>query len=249
MAFFAPKQSAPSASTEVPQSGKTTSAEKASQENLRERRYLWTARGFAMIFFVSLITNILMLMSLSALTPLVRVQPYEVTFSDKKSQTVEIVPMQLGKNAINSISESMLRRYVTARHTITSDQDEMASRWSVGGLVQLLSSENTFAAFEQSAKKELDEAIAANETRIVDIQSVLPYYKDGWWLVNWNVKRKSPELKEEEVLPYVSTVQVGFSPTKGTWENRLNNPVGFKVLDYGYQTKESFDRREQQRLE
>ena len=249
MAFFAPKQTAPSVSSEAPQNGKKTSVEKASEETLRERRYLWTARGFAMIFFVSLITNILMLMSLSALTPLVRVQPYELTFSDKKSQTVEIVPMQLGKNAINSISESMLRRYVTARHTITSDRDEMASRWGVGGLVQLLSSDNIFAEFEHTAKRELDEAVAANETRVVDIQSVLPYYRDGWWLVNWNVRRKSPELKEEEVLPYVSTVRVGFLPTRGTWENRLNNPVGFKVMEYGYQTKESFDRREQQRLE
>ena len=249
MAFFSPKQPANVENLQQRDDrSRSKDAENVAQENLRERRYLWTARGFAMILAASLITNILMVMSLASLTPLIRVQPYELTFSDKKSQTVEIEPLPLGKSAINSISEYMLRRYVTARHTVTADKEEMADRWGVGGLVQILSSDNVFDEFQQTAKVILDEVFEAGETRFVRIDSVLPYYKDGFWLVNLTIKKTSPEKEDDEIIPYVATVRVGFEPITSTWEKRLNNPVGFKVLTYGFETKASFDQREQQRI-
>ena len=249
MAFFHQKQqeatnSAPQAEAQPP-----ATPEGASKENLRERRYLWTARAFAMIFIVSMITNILMLMSLSSLTPLVRVQPYELTFSDKKSQTVRIEPFDLGQNAMNAISESMIRRYVTARHTITADKDEMAARWGMGGLVQLLSSDSVFDTFQRSATNTLEKAFATSETRNVTIKTAMPYYKNGWWQVNLELEIISPEREDKEVLNYVATARIGFAPTTGTWEKRLNNPVGFQVLEYAFETEESFKRREKQRLE
>ncbi len=249
MALFSPKQQEQvQPQQQDTNQGSVSEAEQVSQENLRERRYLWTARGFAMIFIVSLITNILMLMSLSSLTPLVRVQPYELTFSDKKSQTVQITPFALDQNAKNAISESMLRRYVTARHTITSDKTEMVARWDMGGLVQLLSSDSVFDTFKRNATNTLERAFAVSETRNVIIRTVMPYYKD-WWQVSLDLEITSPEKMDKEVLHYVATARVGFYPTKGTWAKRLNNPVGFQVLEYAFETEESFKRREKQRLE
>ena len=107
----------------------------ASEENLRERRYFWTARGFAMIFVVSLITNILMLLSLSSLVPLVRVQPYKLTFSDKKAQTVTVKPYEINETLMKGITADMVRQYVTLRKTITSDLEEMGYRWGKNGPV------------------------------------------------------------------------------------------------------------------
>ena len=124
--------------------------DEVSEENLRERRYLWTARAFAIVFVVSFITNIIMLMALFSLVPLVRVQPYELIFSDKNTQTVAVQPLQADKTVLNGISESMIRQYVTARHSITSDPDEMAYRWGANGIVRQLSTDNIFASFSRS---------------------------------------------------------------------------------------------------
>ncbi len=222
-----------------------------SEESLRERRYLWTARAFAIVCAVSFVTNILMLMSLFSLVPLVRVQPYELTFSDKKSQTVMITPFRPQENVLNAISESMIRQYVTARHTITADPDEMAFRWSRNGLVGLLSTDNTFQSFMEESQKVLDAAVKAQVTRSVEIQSILPYATGAsgkYWKVYFNLVNMSPQLASKEIVPYVAIAYVDYRPTEGSWENRMKNPIGFKVTQYGSETKDSFDKREQERL-
>ena len=121
--------------------------DEVSEENLRERRYLWTARAFAVVAAVSFITNIIMIMALFSLVPLVRVQPYELIFSDKETQKVSVQPLQANESVLDGISESMIRQYVTARRTITGDPDEMAYRWGDNGIVRLWSTDNVFSAF------------------------------------------------------------------------------------------------------
>ena len=127
MAFF-PKSAA---LTEKVQSLKNEikTENTVSEENLRERRYLWTARAFAMVFITAFITNILMLMSLFSLVPLVRVQPYELSFSDKNAQTVTIQPFEINEKLLNGISASMVRQYVTLRKTIRQIQ----MKWLIVG--------------------------------------------------------------------------------------------------------------------
>ena len=123
-----------------------------SEESLREKRYLWTARAFAIVTVVSFVTNIIMLMALYSLVPLVRVQPYELVFSDKETQTVSVQPLHAEQTVLNGITESMIRQYVSAVHTITDDPDEMAHRWGANGIVRLWSTDNVFLKFSNRFK-------------------------------------------------------------------------------------------------
>ncbi len=230
---------------------KVSVVEAVSEENLRERRYFWTARAFAIVFVFSLITNLLMLMALFSLVPLVRVQPYELTFSDKNTQTVTILPFQVNDNVLRKISESMVRQYVTVRHTITADPDEMAFRWGPNGPVNLLSTGNTYQMFSDESGKILEAAVKAGITRSVEINSVIPYQltdSGEYWNVDYNLVTMSPETSQKEIVPYVATVFITYEPYNGTWENRLKNPIGFKVAQYGNETKASFDAREREML-
>ena len=223
----------------------------ASEENLRERRYFWTARAFAMIFVVSLITNLLMLMSLFSLVPLKRVQPYELTFSDKKAQTVTVRPVELNETLLKGITADMVRQYVTLRKTITSDSDEMAYRWGANGPVDLLSTGNTFQVFAESAQKVMETAVSSQITRDVVIKSAIPYVAVGggeYWIVDYDLITMSPQNATENVVPYVATVYVTYEPYKNRWENRLKNPIGFKVAQFGDETKESYDAREREKV-
>lgn len=235
----------------APQDAINVVVDEVSEENLRERRYLWTARAFVMVFVVSLITNILMLTALFSLVPLTRVQPYELVFSDKASQTVTISPLRVSSNIANGITESMIRQYVTVRHTITSDPDEMAYRWGPNGPINLWSTGNTYQLFANESGKVLEAAVKSQITRDVEINSVIPYARGSqgeYWNVDFNLVTMSPQNASKEVVPYVATIYVTYEPFKGTWENRLKNPVGFRVTQYGSETKESFDARERELL-
>lgn len=222
-----------------------------SEESLRERRYLWTARAFFMVFVVSVIVNIFMLSALFSLVPLTRVQPYELVFSDKNAQTVEVLPFQPRADLIKGISESMIRQYVVSRHTMTADPDEMAYRWGPNGLVALLSTDSTFSQFVGEAQKILEVAISKQVTRNVIITSVMPYaYGESgeYWVVSFTLETMSPQRASKERTAYVATVYVTYEPFRGTWENRLKNPIGFRVMQYGSETKESYDKREREKL-
>lgn len=223
-----------------------------SEENLRERRYLWTARAFAMVFITAFITNILMIMSLFSLVPLVRVQPYELSFSDKNAQTVTIRPFQIDNKLLNGITASMVRQYVTLRKTITADSNEMAYRWGTNGPVDLLSTGNTFQVFASQAGKVLDAAVNSQITRTVMIKSAIPYVSEEghgeYWIVDYDLVTMSPQNATEKIVPYVATVYVIYEPYNNRWENRLKNPIGFKVAQFGDETKEAYDAREKERL-
>lgn len=247
MAFFQPKQPVGTKGATSTKAAPVTQ-DQLSEENLRERRYLWTARAFAMIFVVGLITNIMMLMALSSLSPLLRIQPFELTFADKKTQVVEIAPMALSESTVNSVIASMLRQYVKVRHEIVADQDEMAYNWGSGGLVDLLSTDNVFNEFQRGRSKILEDAVAARETRTVNFRSTSPLADKGYWMVDFDIIRRSPDRGKEEVVRNIATVQVVFQPTRVLWEQRLKNPIGFKVAVYGVQQKESFDQGEQQKI-
>ena len=221
--------------------------DRVSEENLRERRYLWTARAFAMVFIVSFITNIMMLMALFSLVPLVRVQPYKLVFTDKNAQTVTVSPLKADANTMKEISSDMVRQYVIARETISADPEEMAFRWGPDGIINLLSTDNVFLKFSQTANDVLQKAVGTQERRSVHINSAMPYGsgpEGEYWLVNYNLIKMSPQRTTQEITPRVATLIIGYEPYKTIWENRLKNPVGFKVRAYGSETKAEFDARE-----
>ena len=83
------------------------------EENLRERRYLWTARAFAIVFVFSACSTFILLFSLFSLVPLVRVQPFYLTFQNKSEQIVNIMKSYCcvcfgsGCYCVNWISEAL----------------------------------------------------------------------------------------------------------------------------------------------
>ena len=101
----------------------------SSQEMLQEERYLWMARAFSLVALLAFIANITMMVALSGLNPLVRVQPFYIQTQDKEHQVVSIV--RPSKEELNSqvLQQSLVRQYLLARYGIGSDIQEVAQRW------------------------------------------------------------------------------------------------------------------------
>ena len=61
--------------------------------NVAEKRYLWTARAFAIITAISLCCNLVLLLAIAQVIPLYRVEPFLLTFQNKEEQVYNIQPV------------------------------------------------------------------------------------------------------------------------------------------------------------
>ena len=62
--------------------------------NVGEKRYLWTARAFAVITAISLCCNIILILAISQVIPLHRIEPFLLTFQNKEEQVYNIQLIQ-----------------------------------------------------------------------------------------------------------------------------------------------------------
>ena len=209
----------------------------ASEENLRERRYFWTARAFIAICVVSIFINIVMLAALSTLTPLTRVQPFYLTFEDKDSQIVRIIPMKPTPQVLDQITESLIREYTILRNAVVSDDRVMIQRWGDQGPVRWMSSDDVYSAFNRSTNEALT---LLREQRLVRDVNILTVYKlqkgeaDGdVWDVRMETTDMLPENAEARKRTWNIRLQVKYMPYQQKWSERLKNPMGFKIVRYG----------------
>ncbi|MBE6446579.1 MAG: type IV secretion system protein [Alphaproteobacteria bacterium] len=216
----------------------------SSQEQLKNERYLWIARAFSVMAVLSILANIFLLVAIGSLVPLVRVRPYFMTVLDKNQQVVEITPPRADQLNNQEILESLIRQYVLARYTITSDVSEVEERWGPKGIVSLMSSQGVYDAFMTRHYDKLmpnikTEGLIAN----VKIESVTPQNENSsWWNVNFKWLRQDQTSVEPEVFDMSDQLEVRFDPLYNqanisTWQDRLKNPLGFRVLNYGTRKK------------
>lgn len=201
-----------------------------SAEGLAERRYLWTARAFALISVVSFLCNLVLILAIFQVIPLVRVQPFLVAFSDKERQIVNIKhSVDLVSNP--SISEAFVRQYILLSNTFLTDLEEMKARWLENSAMQEMSSPVVYQSFLENANRAL--SVISNEklTREVRILSSNELSK-GIWQVEYETRDVSP-LSENPIIAYwTAQLRIVFRRKRVPYEERLKNPLGFTVVEY-----------------
>lgn len=204
---------------------------------LRERRYLWTARAFAIVSAVALCVNLVLLLAITNLMPLKRVEPYLLTFQNKEEQVVKIQPLSKNMAAEDVISEAMIRQYVLLRNTMVSDVDEMAFRWGPEGPIRWMSSNNVYNQFNKTIKDWLSRIKLEGLTREVRIESVIRNQNV------WDVRIVTRDMLPEAEEPAISTWRVRLAiryfakdQNEVKYINRLKNPLGFSVEGYSIES-------------
>lgn len=212
----------------------------SSLEQLKTERYLWIARAFSVVAVLSVVANMLLFFAISSLYPLVRIRPYYMTVIDKNQQVVEITPASPAELNDDKVIQSLIRQYVLARYTITQDVDELKERWGTSGIVYLMSSQDVYNAFEENQydllRREIEEeGLVAN----VKINSIIRKEANSpWWDVSLRWSLQTQSAVEPEVKELNDTLEVRFDPlyqktNVSTWQDRLKNPLGFRVVNYG----------------
>ncbi|MBE6451000.1 MAG: type IV secretion system protein [Alphaproteobacteria bacterium] len=199
--------------------------------NASERRYLWTARAFAVIVAISLCCNFVLILAITQLMPLYRLEPFILTFENKQEQVYDIRPIANMEDK-KEITEVFVREYVLIRSAFSNDIPEMESRWMPGGPIQEMSSSAVYQAFlDKTANKALNIIKNKGLTRSVRIMTVNELGR-GLWQVEYETKDMYPSSSAPQVEYWTASLRIAYRKKNVKYDERLNNPIGFTVIRY-----------------
>ena len=206
-------------------------------DDMRERRYLWIARVFAIFSAVSLCTNIVLLIAIGNLLPLNRVEPYYLNFYNKGDQIVKVDESIRNKKIYDVIEESLVREYVQLRHTVVPDLEEMQRRWSSGGLLRWISDDGVYRAFNEDYRRMMDRIETQRYSQTVSISTVNLVSNnpsDRYWQVNFETTEMIGEARKPITRRWRATVKIKLKDRKDgiVYSERLKNPLGMEVSHY-----------------
>ncbi|MBE6452231.1 MAG: type IV secretion system protein [Alphaproteobacteria bacterium] len=200
--------------------------------NAGEKRYLWTARAFAIITALSICCNIVLILAIFQVMPLYRVEPFLLTFQDRSEQVYHIQPIMGGLRSQKAITEVFVREYVLLRSSFSRDLQEMESRWGPEGQIKEMSSPRIYDDFvRNTAKKALEIIRSRGLSREVKILSVNEL-ANGIWQVEYETRDMYPESVRPEVNYWTAAMNVRYRRKSVKFGDRLKNPVGFTVDKY-----------------
>ncbi len=200
--------------------------------NVGEKRYLWTARAFAIITALSICCNLVLILAIYQVLPLYRVEPFLLTFQNRSEQVYNIQPIRGGMRNQKAITEVFVRQYVLMRSSFSRDIAEMEARWMPGGAIQEMSSPNIYQDFlNNTARKALNIIKTRGLSREVKILSVNEL-TNGIWQVEYETRDMYPDSSKPEVNYWTASLNVGYRKKTVKYGDRLKNPVGFTVNRY-----------------
>ena len=175
--------------------------------NVGEKRYLWTARAFAIITAISLCCNVVLLLAIA--------QVMRGNLTDEKA-----------------ITEVFVREYVLQRSSFDRDIPEMEARWMPGGPIQEMSSPAVYQEFlNKTAKRAIDLIRSRSLQRNVRILTVNELGQ-GLWQVEYETQDMYPDSTAPEINYWTASLRVSYRRKSVKYGERLNNPVGFTVDRY-----------------
>ncbi|HCU58991.1 MAG TPA: hypothetical protein DIC64_03320 [Alphaproteobacteria bacterium] len=199
--------------------------------NASEKRYLWTARAFAVIVAISLCCNLVLILAISQLVPLYRVEPFLLTFENKEEQIYDIQPLA-GMIDRKAITEVFVREYVLLRSAFVNDVKEMEARWMPGSSLQEMSSSAVYQAFlDKTAKRALDIIRTKGLIRVARIMTINELGR-GLWQVEYETRDMYPDSTAPQIDYWTASLRVTYRKKTVKYGERLNNPIGFTVTSY-----------------
>lgn len=198
---------------------------------LEGRRYLWTARAFAIGMFLSLCVNVALGFALAGLSPLVRVEPMLLSFKEKSEQIVKVEPFSRGTRGYELMTEMLVRDYVLSRHEIVLDEDEMRRRWGGSGIVAHRSDAEEYRRFVAEMASKYEEIRQRKLVRTVTVHRV-SRVAEGYWQAEFSTDDYDSNHQKIAEALWVASLTTAYVPREITWEDRYMNPLGFIVTAY-----------------
>lgn len=212
-------------------------------ENATEKRYLWTARAFAIVFAISICCNFILTYAITATLPLYRVEPYLFSFASKDEQIYTIEPARKIRE-YKYLTEMFVREYVLLRNEFVNDPDEMELRWGTESKIREMSSTGVYSKFRDFANKVIESIRRHNVSRSINFISVTEVGGErgqSWWQVEFKVTDIAPSYEAARSSIWIASLRVGYRAKQVKFNERLKNPLGFTVTDYKAEQRKSIN--------
>lgn len=200
--------------------------------NVAEKRYLWTARAFAIVAAISFCCNIVLLLAIAQVIPLYRVEPFLLTFQNKEEQVYNIQPVSRTMEDEKEITEVFVREYVLLRSSFNRDVQEVEARWMPGGMIQEMSDP---VVYEDFVKGTANRALNLIRTRQMERDVRIMTANElgsGIWQVEYETRDMYPDSAAPEVNYWTASLKIEYRHKSVKYKERLKNPIGFTVVNY-----------------
>ncbi len=198
-----------------------------------ERRYLWSSRLLVVFACLSICLNMILTSSIYLMLP--QRSTFPILFKQNHSfSQLDVVDKQEKPIAVvDLLTEAFVEEYINLRHVVTSDYDELMSRWGRGSRFFWTSSRKVYQSF---ATSDLNSNIRKFKTRglvrLVEVEWVKPSSR-GFWVSQFITMDYYPGETTPIINIWRAYLRVFMAPIP--YENkslREQNPFGFLVTNY-----------------
>lgn len=210
---------------------------------LQEERYLWMARAFVVMFVLAIICDLILLIALTNVTPVMRVQPFYLEPQNKDIQVISVDRPSPEVLKSDVLQESLVRQYLMARFGVSSDLAELEARWGIDGPVFWMSDQSIYEAFLKKEAVPI-QSLAQQDNFVRDVKisnlnrgGASQILGANLWRARLKFIDKDRVSDKERASYWVADLAVIFRPLRQgiTWQDRLKNPLGFTVVQFGLQ--------------
>lgn len=198
-----------------------------------ERRYLWSSRLLVIFACLSVCFNIMLVSSIYLMLPQRSTAPLLFKHNHTFSQ-LELVDQQEKPIAVvDLLTESFIEEYIMLRHAITSDYDELMTRWGRNSRLFWMSSRKVYQDFASNdIKNNVNQFKMRGLVRLIEIEWVRPSSR-GFWMSQFITMDYYPGETTPVINIWRAYIRAFMAPIP--YENRSlreQNPFGFLVTNY-----------------
>ena len=211
------------------------------ESTLKLKYYMWLARFFIFLAFLSLMLFWSSSLALFRLAPQVTVKPFLVISQDNSEGIVRAESVGTNMPSRDKLMELYIRQYIELRNTIINDEIEMRNRWLAGGMINFLSSPrifDEFSAYRDGVWNEIIGKGIVQEVEIIAVQRVGGQHSPVWKVdfKTYMLDSKDRNTSSRDLLMTVrywtASITAVFIKERMFSGMRLINPLGFTVLRY-----------------
>jgi type IV secretory pathway component VirB8 len=209
-----------------------------SVSSLRERRLLLSLRIVSFSLILSMTVTAVLAFLLVGLMPLKEVRPFLVQVADEGSVAASIKPIQDEFDAIDVLTEKLVREYVINRNEIVRSDAVMQDRWSQDGYLGTTTAGPEYNRFVNRVSDQLAEIRRLDGQTRVQILSVSAVRAGQVYVVDYRLLSYNGQDQIVDDRVYTATLEIDFRKISGlTRSQMLLNPTGFTVLSHSIAEK------------
>lgn len=207
--------------------------ERVHVQAMPERRYLWTSRILVILACLSICLNMMLAATVYLLLPQRTVYPKLFQINRYFSMLEQVQPAEVNFPVSDLITEEHIYQYIMLRYLITSDYDELISRWAPGSTIYWYSSSTVFREFrENDVEFSIMQFRQQSLQRDVEIDWIRPAAM-GLWQVQFRTLDYLPDALEPKINIWRATLRISYVKIPFVRkDDAIANPFGFVVQNY-----------------